>query len=166
MICYNGIMELSRLSDETVKSIHEYYLEVRSLNKTIKWLKEELDIGGINRHHLSNFFKRRNLEVYPPNGRHLNTCRPINQYYSPESELASAILKSAINDYGSSKSLIGHLSACAFFSGELYWTCLQLINSEGKFGLTRNTLPDGVNRIVVQKGNEIYQDQYNYWVSL
>lgn len=156
-------MNLTDLTKRQVNSLHKKYMKLQSLNQTVDYLLEKYDIE-INRHQLSMFFKRKGLEVLPPNGRSVNNYRIMNKYASPESEMAANMLKLAIKDVkdfvaGRGKT-IDFLSACYFFTSDLYQTVLYILGSD----LDHENLPEGVTENVVRQGASLYMDGYNYWV--
>jgi len=158
---------LEQLDIAEIKKLHVKYMSLQSLNKTVEWIQKTYRVDGVNRHQLSLLFKRKNLEVLPPNGRSIGSWRIANQYRSPESELAANILTLAIKDVKrfmmTKGKMINFLSACQFFSSDMYGLVLELLN-DNKYPIGHNMLPTGIDESIVRRGSSLYTDQYNYWV--
>lgn len=158
-------MELQDLTDEQLEKVHEYYMEVESLNKTTEWFNKKYK-GSINRHQLSLKFKENDLYVQPANGQPEGSNWRINKH-SPQWQLAFAILKQALKDIEKYKegkgSKIDFLSACYFFASDFYRDILSFLNDG--IDINDDILPEGLNETVVRLGAGLYKDQYNYWVA-
>lgn len=154
------------MNEELLKAAHKKYLEVRSLNKTCKWLAEEHGVE-VTRHQLSPMFHRAGLHVQPPNGKPVRHYQPA-EFLNGWNRLAGdwiELLWRDILGYLNGESLkIYYMAGCFAFSGPLYEDFINRLNVN-RVMVTPDQLPPGVSTSDIVRGRELYVLGYNYWVA-
>lgn len=160
-------MNLDDLDYQTLKQIHDKYVELGSLTKTCDWLAETHNIET-NRFKLSKTFKVNRLNVKPPNGQTVKHWRDTTQFSSHYGELAAAVLQSIWDDIFDYKNrgqgLIHFASACTVIGSDFYAAIMGTL-AQGVMGtMDTHALPPGITPAEIAKGRQIYEDGYRYWV--
>ena len=158
---------LDRLSYHEILKIYDKYVELRSLEATVAWVRTQFD-WPVNRHDLSRKFKSLGLNVRPPNGHEAVYWRDTSEYASPYAKLASDIVRLAVDDYfaylNGTGAKIDFMSACVFMLGDMWETCVMILLQGSNLTLKPNTLPLGVDSNKVMEGADLYNRGYYYWV--
>lgn len=149
-----------------LQEIHDKYKQLKSLEKTCDWLKEEHNYIT-NRHRLSKMFKQAGLHVSPPNGWPDLHWTNTTSHLDSVGRLAAEMIKLAVDDLmGEGEPRMNLMSAAYFITSPLYELCLGAVmrNSYGR-KITKETLPIGINIDKILKAREIYERNRKYWLN-